>query len=442
MNSIPLRLGALEPPGSQLLRSGIRWLREDGQLCKRGEVLAYGNIGVRVEGASGWKYFPEEVRDLQVAFLSPASGRLRRNNVSLGGFLDRHQYYQRWTADTVIGHLEARPGERGIESPEADMPLLMLAGRRVTELADDRRGLLSGWHDRARMWRGDASRVTSTIVSLGICEQAGIFMGESDAFLELASLLGPSKHAVWHSDYLLVPSARVLLEQIRRTPEDARSISKDFDAHFLQGGQVPAVTDWMFAGALLSGLLRSPLLEEYDVLTRTGLARMKAADTIVLSLFAEQAFRFRHRRLGYTVSLHGFRTTELGPAAKAWLRSEFEPTFQTTDEIHAEYLELIDAVRLLRPARFVIFNVFSSSSQERFYSYAPFDAPLARTLGTIRAKELNLMLYDLARERDVKIVDADLLVATLGASIHLPDGVHQSGAAQAALREELVRYVS
>jgi len=442
MTSIPLRLGALES-AKPVLRSGIRWLREEGQLCKRGEVLAFCNIGFPLEGASQKPaYFVDEVRDFQVAFLAPASGRLRKERVTLGGFLDRHQYYQRWSAESVIGHLELRPGERRIDSAESEMPLLMLAGRRVTELAEDRRTLLSGWHDRARVWRGDAPGTPATVLSLGICEQSGIFLGESDAFLELASMLGPSTHMVWNSDYLLVPSVRVLLEQFRRTPEEMRSISADLATHLPQGSAVPTASDWMFAGSLISGLARSPLLEEYDILTRAGVTHATPAETIVLSLFAEQANQFKHRRLGYTVSLHGFRILELGPAATAWLHAEFEPVFRSADEIYEEYVELIDAVRQLRPARFLVFNLFSSSASDQFYSYAAFDAPLGRTIGSVRAKELNLMLYELARQRDITIIDADVVIATLGARAHLPDGVHQSGAVQSALREELVRYVS
>lgn len=444
MNSIPLRLGSLEPDGEVLQRSGIRWLREDGQLCKRGDVLAYCNVGLTAQDARNRRLrFADEKRDFQVAFLAPAAGRLRKNSVSLGGFLDRVQYYQRWNADTVIGSLEFRPGERRFDAAELEMPLLMLAGRRVTELAEDRSGLLTGWHDRARVWRGDARETPAAILSLGICEQSGIFLGESDAFLELASLLGPTRHTVWNSDYLLVPSARVLLEQLRRTEEDVRAISADLAETFAQGPRVPAVGDWMFAGSLLSGLTRSPLRDEYDILTRAGgIVRAKPAETIVLSLFAEQAHRFRHRRLGYTVSVHGFRILEFGAATNAWFHAEFEPVWCSADEIQADYIELIDAVRDLHPARFLIFNLFSSSTSDRFYSYAPFDAPLGRTVGTVRAKELNLMLYEVDRKRGVKVLDADAVIAQLGARAHLPDGVHQSGAAQAELREELVRYVS
>lgn len=444
MSSIPLRLGAFGSDDFAILRSGVRWLREDGQSCRRGDVLGYCNIGIGWKAPKRWPPpLAEEYLDLQAAFLSPASGRLRKAEVSFGGFLDRHPLYQRWKAETVIGHLEYRPGER---PPDADvdsqMPLLMLAGRRVTPLAEDRSGLLSGWHDRARAWRADAAGTPSTIMSLGICEQTGIFRGERDAFLELASLLGPSAHIVWASDDLLVPSARVLFEQMYRTPHEHRAIAADVAERFTASPHVPMGADWMFVGGLLSALGRSPLVQEYDLLTRTAIVHVRAADAFVLSLQSEQAHAFKHRRLGYTVSLHGFRLDDAGDAVKAWLRSDFEFVFRPADEIYRDYLAVIDAVRAIRSAEFLIINTCSSSANDRFYGYAEFDAPLGKTVSSYRAKELNLMLYELARERGVKIVDADARVAQLGAGVHLPDGVHQSGELQAALREQIARYVS
>ena len=57
--------------------------------------------------------------------------------------------------------------------------------------------------------------------------------------------------------------------------------------------------------------------------------------------------------------------------------------------------------------------------------------PLANMLGSVRARELNLMLHDLARERNVAIVDVDAIAADLGSQRHAPDGVHGSGPLQA-----------
>jgi hypothetical protein len=81
----------------------------------------------------------------------------------------------------------------------------------------------------------------------------------------------------------------------------------------------------------------------------------------------------------------------------------------------------------------------STSGSETIYNYAPFDRPMGNTLLSIRRRELNLMLHDLARERDVAIVDLDAIAAEFGGNAHLPDGVHSSGALQAEVRGEILR---
>ena len=436
-----LRSGPLDAEGFAVFRSGIRWLAEEGQSCKPGDLLAYCNVAVAPATQQDVVSFREEFRDLQVAFLASASGRLRKADVSHGGFLDRHPHYPRWQTDFSIGNLELRPGEKPIAPASEFMRLLFLAGRRVTQLADAPAGLLSGWYDRARMWRGDHSGPFTTVLSLGICEQTGIFRGERDAFLELASLVSPSTHVVWDSDDALVPSARVLLEQFERTPEQMRAIEADAAASLAAASSPPSGEDWIMVGATLAALARSPLEETYDLLTRSGIVRAGRPDVIVLSLNAELAFAFRHRRLGYTLTMHGFRIGELSPALKAWIKSDFDVVTRSVEEVTKDYYTLIDAVRRHHPARFVILNSFSSSIGDAFFSYAGFDVPMSNVVATYRAKELNVMLYDLARDRDVAIVDGDALVAMLGAQYHLPDGVHQSGLVQSHLREQIARLV-
>ena len=64
--------------------------------------------------------------------------------------------------------------------------------------------------------------------------------------------------------------------------------------------------------------------------------------------------------------------------------------------------------------------------------------PLGATLAKIRGKEMNLILHDLARERNAALVDADAIAARLGAASHLRDAVHQSGTMQGELRNEIV----
>jgi len=437
-----LRVGPLDPKDFAVVRSGVRWLANEGQNCRPGELLAYCNVGLAIAAPVGVVPFADEWRDFQVAFLSPGNGRLRRADVSRGGFHDRHRHHNLWRTDFSIGNLELRPGEKPAVPSGEFMQLLFLAGRRITQLADAPSGLLSGWYDRARMWRGDASGPFTTVLSLGICEQAGIFRGERDAFLELATLLSPSTHVVWCSDDSLVPSARALLEQLQRTPEQHREIETDAAAALAASSPAPSGADWIVAGSILEALGRSPLDESYDLLTRGGIESTGPADIVVLSLNAEFASVFRHRRLGYTLTMHGFRQGELSPALTAWIKSDFDIVTPSVEDVKRDYYALIDAVRARRRVRFVVLNVFSSSMGDTIFNYAGFDRPMSDVVASVRAKELNLMLYDLARDRDVHIVDADALIAMLGAIGHLPDAFHQSGYAQALLREQIARIVN
>ena len=79
----------------------------------------------------------------------------------------------------------------------------------------------------------------------------------------------------------------------------------------------------------------------------------------------------------------------------------------------------------------------STSGYEDIPSYSSFDAPMRETLENIAAKEMNLMLHDLADECDFSIVDVDAIAAELGGAQHLPDGIHHSGTMQAVLRSEI-----
>lgn len=443
MTIVPLRLGPLTAEGFIVRRSGIRWLCEDGHLCRAGEVIAFCNIGVTPAGRRppGADWFASEARDFQVAFAPRVGGRLRRSEgASPGGFLDHLYDFEQWIPDFVIGRLEYPPGERvaGCEA-DGELRLLLLAGRRMTGLAVGPPGLLAGWHDRSRAWWGDGDGARGTVLSLGSCEQVGIIRGERFGFLELFEAVGGPAHAVFVPDGALVPCARFAVEQFGRTPAEFDALIADFVQSFTAGPAVPAPSDWLFAGCLLSTLQKSPLTERYDILTRTGLGRAGPADAIILSLSAELPIILRHRRLGYALNSHGFRVAEAGPAVRAWLRTNFEPVRRTPDDIRRDYLELIDAVRAKSDMKFLIMNVMSTSGDEEIYSYAPFDQPLGDVLAVIRSKELNLMLHDLARERDVSIIDVDAIAAELGAIAHLPDGIHSSGPMQAEVRGEILR---
>src|SRR5258707_15001279 len=111
----------------------------------------------------------EEGRDFQIAFAPRVAGRLRKApDASQGGFLDRLQYYQTWWPEFSIGELECGSRRARDDATAEPLALLMLAGRRMSELAEVRSGLLTGWHDRSRGWWSDAGGPFGTILSIGI----------------------------------------------------------------------------------------------------------------------------------------------------------------------------------------------------------------------------------------------------------------------------------
>ncbi|MFI4976870.1 MAG: hypothetical protein ACHP84_20240 [Caulobacterales bacterium] len=310
----------------------------------------------------------------------------------------------------------------------------------MTDLAEDRSSLATGWHDRRRAWRVEDDGPIGTLLSLGICELDGVIRGERGAFLEMFEAIGGPAQVVFIGDERLAPAARVLADQIRRTDADRAAMAQDLAETFPGGAATPSGADWMFAGAALNALQASPITDRYQILTRNSLRVAGPPDAIILSLNAEPQTLLRHRRLGYTVHFHSFRMMAAGPALVPWLRANFEPVRHTVDNVRADYDGLIDLIHSAAPtAQILVCNVMSTLGYEDIQVYSAFDSPMSGSLSSVRAKDLNLMLHDLARERDVAIVDADAIAADLGARVCMLDAVHQSGAMQAEVRAEILR---
>jgi hypothetical protein len=177
-----------------------------------------------------------------------------------------------------------------------------------------------------------------------------------------------------------------------------------------------------------------------EVLTRKGIVQTEHPDAILLSIQSEAPFAPRHTRLDYQFRVHDYRLADAGPAFRAWLKANFRVETFSPEDIYHDYCELIDLVRSQAPdTRFLIINQVSSSTTDDIVSYAPYDAPLAHQLGTVRGKEINLMLHDLARDRDLDIIDTDARAAELGARMSLRNGVHYNGRMQAALRADILQ---
>ena len=440
MTSLVLFCGPLEAEGYVIRRSGMHWLREDGYVCRPNEVIGFCNISL--EQASGRRsgQFPlAGEMDLHVAFAPRVGGRLRISHAnSPGGYLDTLGLHV-WNPDDVFGYLEEAPCDDPVQEKLGELRLLMIAGRRMSGLADTNIGILPGWHSRSRAWWCDRlGDSLSTLLCLGLCDAAGVVRGNETPFVEAFEATPSSAQFVYVPDHPMVPCAPILLEQLLRSPAQNDALAADISIGLSAGSVVPNADDWMFAGALLSSLQNSPMREKYEVLTPTGLRKLGPANTILLSMAAEVRTLLRHKKLGYSVQMLRHRQTAAGPAIRSWLSSAFEPVKRTVDDIRRDYRKLIDTVAAQTGARVVILNRMSTSGFEDITSYAAFDAPLGETLENISAKEMNLMLHDLAEECDFSIVDVDAIAAYLGGSEHLPDSIHHSAAMQAMVRTEIM----
>jgi hypothetical protein len=182
---------------------------------------------------------------------------------------------------------------------------------------------------------------------------------------------------------------------------------------------------------------RNPIRENYSIFSANGLARLGPADAVLLSLAVEPNTILRHRKLGYHIHIMRHHQVAAGPAIRAWLAESFEPVRRTVDDIKQDYITLIDKIARTTGGRVIILNRMSTSGYEDVSSYLAFDAPLSDTLSLVAAKEWNLMLEDIADERELHILDVDAIAAEIGGAENLPDGIHQSGLMQKLLRQEV-----
>ena len=442
MGGHPLALGPIALDGLAVQRSGIRWLVMDGCYCAAGQVVAYCNIGLvpnpgRPRGAMP---FGEEVRDLQITLAPSQAGVLHiRSGLSKGGYLDQLHFYQNWDAGEIAAELEIANGtDCGNAAPH--WLLGGAAGRRVTELAEDRSGLLTGWHNRARAWDAECSGHLS-VLSLGICEQNGIFRGEMNGFAELLAASPAPLHAIHIGDEALVPCSRTLVEQQSRSDADNDRIAEDMMRGLIDTGIPVCPSDLLFAGSAMAALARRPLADRFDLLTRNGIYAC-GVDAVVLSIHAEPGRLLRHKRLGYHAFWHEFRTFDAGPAVREWLQLAFEPVYRGPEDKARDLVVLREKAASVGIRHMMIMNAMSSSGHEDIVNYRPFPGNLGSQIASISAKETNLLVDELANSCDIAVLDADAIAAAVGSGANLPDGVHQSRLLQHELRKEILHILS
>jgi hypothetical protein len=188
----------------------------------------------------------------------------------------------------------------------------------------------------------------------------------------------------------------------------------------------------------LLALQRCPVRDRYDELTEKGVETVGPADAVILSIVSEQPQRLRHRRHGFLLDCRTFLYPGLGEGMKDWLRRNFEFVQHNVEDAKRDYLELARELRRENPdLRILVLNAVSTRGSEDTISYYAYEEPMGLRLASVRAREMNAMLDEVALEADISIVDCDSVAAELGCSIAVPDGVHQNGEMQAMLRQEI-----
>jgi hypothetical protein len=439
-----LTLGPLRADGYVILRSGVQWLCSDGHVCRPNEVVGFCNIRLAPSSSSRLASPPlGDERTLQVGLATRAAGRLKvAEGSSAGGYLDVLGS-KAWEADEVMAYLDpASDIEAAGTTGGQTFRLLMLAGRRMSWAVDVDTGLLPGWNARARAWWGETGDDGPTVVSLGICDATSVVRGDRAGFEEMFAATDFGAQFVHVSEHPISPCAPFLIEQFTRTASQYDAIATDLKRRFSDDAATPTSEDWIFAGALLTQLGQSPLGEHLERLTPTGLRSPGPADAALLSLSAESGSLLRHKTLGYHIKILDHNRRAGGSSTRAWLSNSFEPVTRNIDDIRRDYERLSRTIGGATGLRVLVLNRMSTSGREDINSYSAFDPPLGETLTYFAAKELNLMLEDLAEDQMISIIDVDAVAAEIGGAEHLPDGIHQSGAMQARLRDELLAHVA
>ena len=377
-------------------------------------------------------------RTRQVAVASPIGGRLHiPQNTSSDGLLGIWPV-RAWQPDEAVAMLEVQDGDAGRGEAALDLRLMVVAGRRAVWPVDSDACLLPGSNTQVRAWWGGAVPGKS-LLCLGLCDVAGVVRGKHSAFTELFEAAPFACHVAHFSEHPVIPCALVVLEQLQRSPVQRQAISADI-LGALNPGAANA-EDLSFASLLLRQLCAQPLTEENTCLTANGMVNIGPPQTVLLALSSEPQIVLRHRTLGYHVYILSADARAAGPAMRKWLKSTFEPVRRTTEDIRSDLVQLVTTVRAATGGRVVVINRMSTSGREQIYSYSAYERPLGSTLAYAAAKEMNVMLDDLAAEGQLAVIDIDALAAEFGGEAHLPDGIHHSSLMQTALRAEVIRHL-
>jgi len=455
----PLALPALPRAPCRPLRSSLRWLVRSGDRVRARQPVAYCNLDFAPAPGTP-RPFQEEMRELQLVLASPAAGTLalRPGFSSHGGWLDLHGHSFEWDGGARVADLDEEDAGGAAAAPGAaprDLLHYFAVGRRGFEPGEGRGGLLSGWLDRVRaFWPGARAEPPVTLLSLGTCEQLPMLRGEGSAFADWFAVAEGPAHLVLHTDDRVVHSSAVLLEQLRRTPAQARELLAGVQRMLAQ--LVERGTDDAFSprsdgpsrrNALAQDLLflqhaaaetvsPSPLLERLELFGAEGVCLAPPPALVLLSVGSEYAAHLRHRRTGWLLSTHGFRFADLSPAGQAFLHEEFEHVPRSHADVEASLAQLALELRERTGGRLLVANLVSTTMWDRIPNYA-WLAPDFERSNPVFTGDCNAMLEGLARRGLCTVLDQDAVVAEQGGR-HCPDRIHASGPLPSAYRSELL----
>ena len=309
-------IGALAAGRFNVLRSGVRWLCEDGHVCRAGEVVAYCNIGSnrrrrgrRAGGRSSTKSAISRSRSRRASAarsVAPPTARSAASSTSSSTTSDGRPEF-------VIGHVEC---ERGFDADgeTTRSPMLGRTARRGNRRRD-RSGLLSGWHDRSRAWWGDGD---APFGDAGLPralrpDRRHPRRARRRSWKCSQRCRGPA-HVAYFPDDALVPCAAVAAGQLERTPEAGARDCRRLRALVRRGhGRADAgrldFRERAAVGAAALAARRAPRRAD----ARPACAASRRRTPCCCRSTPEAPFVLRHKRLGYTLLCHGYRIVEAGP---------------------------------------------------------------------------------------------------------------------------------
>lgn len=431
----PVTLAPLCPDDWWQRRSGMSWLVGDGESCRPGQTLARCNYAFRPPTREhGW---PGVKDTFQIVIVAAQAGVVRHEfGASRGGWQDRIEYFH-YVPGQVIGNLipEQAPA-RPADGPANHC--LLLTNTRMTTLLSDRESLSSGWHFLQRGWIMRQGAPKRTLLGLGICEVPHILRGEDYSFSELLALIDCPVQLVVRTDVPVVATARIALQQLQMTEEQAALIWQDIQAGLMAMGAAATPDDWIAAAGLGQALTDGTIRQGSHALSPAGITALPPAGAVIMSMLAEDPVQLRHRRLGYHMRIHEYVFQKLPEAFWYWIKSNFEQVTVSLAEVEQDYSRLCEALSREGRTLFLL-NAVSSRRGEDIQKYCYFPGPLEERFASVRNLSLNLMAAGLADATGLRVIDTDALAAELGISRSTTDGIHHSRLLEHALRQEIAR---